>query len=482
MGSGVTKVEGTGATRSGAPAPAALSKTLAELILSRQSGRDVKAGDLVIVPISRVMVHDSVIDAVMAGLKDLGKATVWDTSKVAVFVDHAAPAPTPVVADSHRVLREWVRAQGIQTFYDAGEGVCHQIMVEEGYCEPGTVIVGSDSHSNSYGAVGTFGAGMGATDIAVALGLGRTWLRVPDSIRVEFTGTLRRGVTMKDAIMRVVREIGTDGARYACVEFHGVGGLPQGDRITLAGMTTEMGAKAGIVVGTPEAPAWLRPDPDATYLRHVHVDLSTLEPQIAIPPRVDQVSDVSEAVGIPVDIVFLGSCTNGRLIDMQQAAAILRGRRISPRVRLEVVPSSRRQFEDAMADGTLGILSAAGAVIGSSGCGPCLGRTGGVLAGEEVCFSTANRNYKGRMGSPDASIYLGSPFVAAVAALTGVIDDPRPYLESNDADFDALVARRRADRGDRGAASERSGDRSRELVMAHPVANAPWVTGMDQED
>jgi aconitase A len=177
-----------------------------------------------------------------------------------------------------------------------------------------------------------------------------------------------------------------------------------------------------------------------------------------------------------------GEFSNGRLVDMQQAATVLRGRRISPRVRLEVVPSSRRQFEDAMADGTLGVLSAAGAVIGSSGCGPCLGRTGGVLAGDEVCFSTANRNYRGRMGSPDASIYLGSPYVAAVAALTGVIDDPRPYLESSDADFDALVAKRREDRGDRGAASERSGDRSRELVMAHSVADAPWVVGMDQED
>src|SRR5947207_11829443 len=443
-----------------------MAKTLAEKILSRVAGRDAKVGGLVIVPGSRVMVHDSVMDAVIAGLRALGKERVWDTSRVAVFVDHAAPAPTPVVADSHRVLREWVRAQGIATFYDAGEGVCHQIMVEEGYCEPGTVIVGSDSHSNSYGAVGAFGAGMGATDVAVALALGRTWLRVPGSIKVTFTGKLRRGITMKDAIMRVVREIGTDGARYACVEFHGVGDLPQGDRITLAGMTTEMGAKAGLVVGTPEAPAWLRPDPDATYMREVSVDLSTLEPQIAIPPRVDQVSDVSEAVGIPVDVVFLGSCTNGRLVDMRQAAAVLRGRRISPRVRLEVVPASRRQFEDAMADGTLGILSAAGAVIGSSGCGPCLGRTGGVLAGQEVCFSTANRNYRGRMGSPDASIFIGSPYVAAVAALTGVIDDPRPYLEASDAEFDELVARRRAERGGRGAASVRSGDRSRELMVA----------------
>jgi methanogen homoaconitase large subunit len=240
-----------------------MTKTLAEVILSRASGRDVRAGDLVIVPVSRVMVHDSVIDAVMGGLRDLGRERVWDTSKVCVFVDHAAPAPTPVVADSHRVLREWVREQRIPTFYDAGEGVCHQIMVEEGYCEPGTVIVGSDSHSNSYGAVGAFGAGMGATDVAVALALGRTWLRVPESIKVDFTGRLRKGVTMKDAIMRVVREIGTDGARYACVEFHGVGDLPQGDRITLAGMTTEMGAKAGIVAGTPEAPEWLRPGPGA---------------------------------------------------------------------------------------------------------------------------------------------------------------------------------------------------------------------------
>jgi len=456
--------------------------TLAELILSRASGRDVRAGDLVIAPVSRVMVHDSVIDAVMSGLKALGKDKVWDASRVCVFVDHAAPAPTPVVADSHRVLREWVRDQGIATFYDAGEGVCHQIMVEEGYCEPGTVIVGSDSHSNSYGAVGSFGAGMGATDIAVALGLGRTWMRVPESIKVTFAGTPRRGVTMKDAIMRVVREIGTDGARYACVEFHRAGDLSQGDRITLAGMTTEMGAKAGIVAGTPEAPEWLQPAADASYVREMAVDLSTLEPQIAIPPRVDQVADVSGAIGIPVDIVFLGSCTNGRVVDMRQAAELLRGRRIHPRVRLEVVPSSRRQFEDAIADGTLGILSSAGAVIGSSGCGPCLGRTGGVLAGEEVCFSTANRNYKGRMGSPDASIYLGSPYVAAVAALTGVIDDPRPYLEASDADLDALVAKRRAERGDRGAASARSGDRARELLATIPLRAEPWVTGMEVED
>jgi len=457
-----------------------MSKTLAEKILSRSSGRDVRAGDLVIAPVSRVMVHDSVIDAVMAGLRDLGRERVWDTSKVCVFVDHAAPAPTPVVADSHRVLREWVRAQGIPTFYDAGEGVCHQIMVEEGYCEPGTVIVGSDSHSNSYGAVGAFGAGMGATDIAVALALGRTWLRVPESIKVTFTGRLRKGVTMKDAIMRVVREIGTDGARYACVEFHGVGSLPQGDRITLAGMTTEMGAKAGIVVGTPEAPDWLWPDSGATYARELVIDLTSLEPQIAVPPRVDQVVDVSVAVGQPVDIVFLGSCTNGRLVDMQQAAALLRGRRIDPRVRLEVVPSSRRQFDLAMQDGTMQILSAAGAVIGSSGCGPCLGRTGGVLAGDEVCLSTANRNYKGRMGSPQASIYLGSPLVAAVAALTGVIDDPRDYLEATDPEFDALVARRRAERPARGAASSRSGDRLEPLLLA--AAPARWMPQAEVDD
>jgi len=442
------------------------AKTLAEKILGRASGRDADAGDLVVVSLSRVMVHDSVVDAVISGLRDLGRERVWDTSRVAVFIDHAAPAPTPVVADSHRVLREWVREQEIATFYDAGEGVCHQIMVEEGYCEPGTVIVGSDSHSNSYGAVGAFGAGMGATDVAVALALGRTWLRVPESIKVTFAGTPRKGVTMKDAIMRVVRELGTDGARYACVEFHGAGALPQGDRITLAGMTTEMGAKAGIVVGTPEAPDWLFPDTGATYANEVTIDLSTLEPQIAIPPRVDQVVDVSAAIGQPVDVVFLGSCTNGRLADMHQAAAVLRGRRVAPEVRLEVVPSSRRQLEDAMADGTLLALSAAGAVIGSSGCGPCLGRTGGVLAGQEICFSTANRNYRGRMGSPDASIFLGSPYVAAVAALTGVIDDPRPYLEASDAEFDALVARRRAERPGRGAASARSGERSRELALA----------------
>ncbi len=459
-----------------------VGKTLAEKILSRASGRDVRAGDLVIVPVSRVMVHDSVIDAVMAGLRALGKERVWDKERVCVFVDHAAPAPTPVVADSHRVLREWVRGQAIATFYDAGEGVCHQIMVEDGYAEPGTVIVGSDSHSNSYGAVGAFGAGMGATDIAVALALGRTWLRVPGSMKVEFSGALRRGITMKDAIMRVVREVGTDGARYACVEFHGVGDLPPGDRITLAGMTTEMGAKAGIVADAPEAPGWLVADPDAAYARRLRVDLSALEPQVAVPPRVDQVVDVSAVAGTPVDIVFLGSCTNGRLVDMRQVVELLRGRRIASEVRLEVVPASRRQFDDALADGTIAALSRAGAVVGASGCGPCLGRQGGVLAGSEVCLSTGNRNYKGRMGSPDAQIYLGSPYVAAVAALTGVIDDPRPYLEAEPATFDALVARRRTERPAMGAASARAGDRARELVGAIPLRTSPQIFGMEVED
>src|SRR5207247_2266325 len=246
----------------------------------------------------------------------------------------------------------------------------------------------------------------------------------------------------------------------------------QGDRITRAGMTTEMGAKAGIVVATPEAPDWLFPDRAATYANEVTVDLSTLEPQIAVPPRVDQVVDVSAAVGQPVDVVFLGSCTNGRLVDMRQAAAVLRGRRISPEVRLEVVPSSRRQFEDAMADGTLLSLSAAGAVIGSSGCGPCLGRTGGVLAGQEICLSTANRNYRGRMGSADASIFIGSPYVAAVAALTGVIDDPRPYLEASDAEFDDLVARRRAGRAGRGAGSWAA--RTSDAAGPASTRSRPW--------
>ncbi|TMD57860.1 MAG: homoaconitate hydratase family protein [Chloroflexi bacterium] len=458
------------------------AKTLAEKILSRSSGRDVRAGDLAIVPVSRVMVHDSVIDAVMAGMKALGKERVWDTERVCVFVDHAAPAPTPVVADSHRVLREWVRGQRIATFYDAGEGVCHQIMVEDGFCEPGTVIVGSDSHSNSYGSVGAFGAGMGATDIAVALALGRTWLRVPESIKVQFVGQLRPGVTWKDAITKVVGEVGTDGARYACVEFHGVGSLPQGDRITLSGMSTEMGAKAGIVVDTPEAPEWLHPDADASYTRVVRVDLDALEPQVAVPPRVDQVVDVSAVAGTAVDIVFLGSCTNGRLVDMRQVVQLLRGRRIAPEVRLEVVPASRRQFEDALADGTIAALSRAGAVVGASGCGPCLGRQGGVLAGAEICLSTANRNYKGRMGSPEASIYIGSPYVAAVAALTGVIDDPRPFLEADEESFDLLVAHRRRSRPAVGAASARAGDRARELVGAVPIRTSPQVFGMEVED
>jgi methanogen homoaconitase large subunit len=214
----------------------------------------------------------------------------------------------------------------------------------------------------------------------------------------------------------------------------------------------------------------------------VRIDLDALEPQVAVPPRVDQVVDVSAVAGTAVDIVFLGSCTNGRVVDMRQLVELLRGRRISPEVRLEVVPASRRQFEDALADGTVAALSRAGAVVGASGCGPCLGRQGGVLAGAEVCLSTANRNYKGRMGSPEASIYIGSPYVAAVAALTGVIDDPRPFLEADDETFDALVAERRRSRPAMGAASARAGDRARELVGALPIRTSPQVFGMEVED
>jgi methanogen homoaconitase large subunit len=453
-----------------------MPQTLAEQILSHAAGRPVTAGENVVVQVDLAMMHDSIAPSIIKILNDeLGAARVHDPERIAVVVDHVAPASTVQNAEHQANLRRWVREQGIRHFFDVGRGISHPVLVEEGLARPGMLIVGSDSHSTGYGAVGAFGTGMGSTDMALALATGQTWLRVPQTVRVAASGRFRPGVSAKDLGLRVARALGADGATYQSVEWHGVDFLPVSDRMTLATLSIEIGGKAGIVppgqgsgvrgqgsgvreqgIGNREqgsestqhairntqhaldtadwlqspgyCPEWLRVEEGAAYSRTVDIDLDALEPQISVPHYVDNVVDLSKVGRVAVDVVYIGTCTNGHYADMAAAARLLGGRRIAPGLRLLVVPASSEALRRATEDGALAQLLASGATIGTPGCGACIGRHMGVLAGGEVCLFTGNRNFRGRMGSPEARIYLGSPEVAAATALTGYITHPQEVV------------------------------------------------------
>ena len=406
-------------------------QTLAETILSHAAGRRVRPGDLIVVPVDFAMAVDSIAPSVISVLREELGARVRDPERVAIFIDHVAPAANVATADAQVGIRRFAAEEGISRLYDVGRGVCHQVMIEERLVAPGQIVLGSDSHSTSYGAVGAFGTGMGASDIALAWASGRTWLRVPETIRIRARGRFTPGVGAKDLTLHVARTIGNEGARYAAVEYQGVDELPLADRQTLACMTTEVGAKVGLVPPSGEVarlfpvPDWLVADPEAPCRQEVTVDLNSLPPLVAVPPSVDTVVEARELGDVRVDAVFIGTCTNGRLRDLQAAARILKGKKLARGVRMIVVPASSQVLAAAVADGTLATLLEAGATIGTPGCGPCIGRHMGVLGAGEVCLSTANRNFRGRMGSPEARIYLASPEVAAATALAGRIADPR---------------------------------------------------------
>ncbi len=410
--------------------------TLAEKILSQRAGREVRSGELVVVEVDQVMVVDSIAGSFFKRLDDLG-ATPRYPEKVSIVIDHVAPAANVEVAKAQKEIREWGKRMGCRV-YDVGRGICHQVLIEEGLALPGGIVLGSDSHSTTYGAVACFGTGMGATDIALAAASGRTWLRVPETVKVTLRGPLAPGVTAKDAALEMVRLLTADGATYRSIEIHLVDGaetLSRSQRMTLANLTVEAGAKCGLVVPSGEileryrVPSWLYPDPDARYVREVEIDLSSLTPRVSVPFYVDNVQTVETVMGKKVDQVFVGTCTNGRLDDLHQVAAVLKGRKVAPGVRLLVIPASSQVLEEATADGTLLTLLQAGATIGTPGCGPCMGRHQGVLAPGEVCVSTSNRNFKGRMGAADAEIYLASPRVAAASAVAGFITTPEALEE-----------------------------------------------------
>ncbi len=400
-----------------------MGQTLSQKILSRAAGRAVQPGDLVIVE-----PHVSMEE-------ELGVQRVHDPNKIVLTMDHVAPAATVGTANNQNIVRRFAQEQGVRLF-EVGRGICHQVLVEEKVARPGEIVLGSDSHSTSYGSVGAFGSGMGSTDIALIWATGRTWLRVPETIQVQVSGSFPPGVYPKDLALKLEREMTIDGASYATVEYHGLEWLPLEGRQTLASMAVELGAKAGIVPPSGEVaerfdvPEWYTIDPDAPYARTVSVDLDELEPQVALPHAVDNVVNLSEVAGTAVDVVFLGTCTNGRYEDMRQAADVLSGRHVAGGVRLIVTPASQRELQRAVEDGTLATLLAAGAVLTTPGCGACMGRHQGTLGDDDVCLSTGNRNFKGRMGSPSSRIYLASPAVAAATAVAGRIADPREILEN----------------------------------------------------
>jgi len=418
-----------------------MGKTISEKIFSRASGKDVYAGDLVIAGVDGAMAHDGTALLAIKAFRDMGGEKLWDPSRVVLVIDHVAPSATEAFSKVHKLMREFAFSQGTH-FYDVGSGICHQLMIESGHAYPGSLVVGSDSHTCTYGAVGAFATGIGSTEIAAVFLSGKLWFKVPETMKIEIEGDLQPMVLPKDVILKIVGTVKADGATYQAIEFHGstVKAMNVEGRLTLCNMAVEMGAKTGIIEPDAETLSYLtalglkpvggfKSDGDAEFSRNLSLDVSDIEPQVSCPHIVDNVKPITEVEGIEVNQVFLGSCTNGRLDDLRVAAEILKGKKVKREVRMIVIPVSRRVYFQALKEGLIEIFLKAGCAVCNPGCGPCAGAHEGVLAPGEVCVSTSNRNFRGRMGSMDAEIYLVSPATAAVTAIEGKITDPRRTLK-----------------------------------------------------
>lgn len=414
--------------------------TLVEEIFSYKLGRPVEQDETVVVEVDHVMSHDTTTPLAMQAFRKLSKLTggkVFDKQRAHLVFDHIIPASTIAAATLQRDIRTFAREQDVPILQ---EGICHQVLPEKGFVTPGAIIVGADSHSCSYGAFGAFGTGMGSTDIGVAYATGRSWFRVPATINVNMTGELPFGVFAKDVTLEMVRIIGVDGANYRALEYTGdlVKSFSMSERFTFCNMAIEMGGKAGVVAPDEKTVDYLSGRTDKEYPmlaphnpryeRIVEIDASKLQPLVACPPDVNNVVPAEQVEHVKIDQVFLGTCTNGRLDDLEIAANILRGKHIHPEIRMVIIPASREIYLEAMRRGYLEIFAQAGASVGTPGCGPCIGRHFGVLAPGERALTTMNRNFTGRMGDPTAEIYLGSPATVAATALTGHITDPRNIL------------------------------------------------------
>jgi len=425
-----------------------MGMTLAEKILARASGRErVRPEEIVVAAVDLALSHENA-DLVRKSFLEIGVARVWDPERIVIILDHRVPAESERTAATHKAIREFVHAQGIRHFYDVGRGgICHQVLAENGHVLPGMVVVGTDSHTTTHGAFGAFATGIGATEMAGVWTEGCLWFKVPSTLRIEVSGRFPPWVSAKDLILYIIGRLGADGADYRAVEFDGptVRALSVASRMVLANLSMEMGAKAAFTPVDERLLDYLAartgrtipdsedfaPDPDADYERVLRVDASRelQEPQVACPHAVDNVRPLSQVRGVPVHQGVVGSCTNGRLEDLEAAAELLRGRRVHPRTRLLVIPASQQILLEAIRLGYIQTLIEAGAMINPPGCGPCVGVHQGILAAGETCISSTNRNFIGRMGSKDSQVYLASPAVVAASAVAGEIAHPEDILQ-----------------------------------------------------
>ncbi len=414
-----------------------MKQTLTEKILSKKCGREVKADDIAIVPLDWVMAQDGTAPLAIESWKKLGLNKIAKPDHTIFFLDHSAPAPRKELAASHKVMREFAKEHGI-IITQVGDGICHQLLPEL-YVKPGDIVIGADSHTCTHGALGAFATGMGSTDIAVGMTLGKMWFKVPATIKVEVKGKFPKGVMAKDLILHIIGTLTSEGAIYKALEFSGetISALPMNERLTICNMAVEAGAKVGVIasdkitkeyltsVGRGEQYVEIKADEDAIYERVVSIDASKLSPKIAVPHSVDNVKDVKEVKGKKIDQVLIGTCTNGRLEDFRAVSKIFKGKKVAKSVRLVVGPASKKIYAQGLKEGMWDIIIEAGGIILPPGCGPCVGIHQGILADGEVCVSTANRNFHGRMGNPNSYIYLASPLTAAASAIKGEITDPR---------------------------------------------------------
>lgn len=409
-----------------------MGRTIVEKIISQHVGRRVEPGEIVIAPVDGAMASDTTAPLAITAFQAMGGQALWNPSRCILVIDHAAPAPNAGIANLHILMREFAREKGCQ-LVEAGEGVCHQVLVERGFVKPNQIIIGADSHTCTYGAIGVMGIGMGSTDLAAVWLTGKTWLRVPRTSRVIIDGPISPAIQGKDLILAVLGRTGIAGATYQALEFSGstVAGLGLADRLSMANMAIEAGAKTGFVhpEGLPGAAVEaFSPDSDANYLWTITLDASKITPMVSRPHSPDLASSVSDEAGRPIQYAFIGTCVNGRLEDLRIAARILKEAKVHPEVRLIVAPASRQVFLKAVQDGTVETLTKAGATFIPPGCGPCVGTHNGAPGDGEVVISSGNRNFLGRMGNPRASIFLASPATVAASARAGKIADPRQFI------------------------------------------------------
>ena len=409
--------------------------TLVEKILSEHADKEVHAGELIVSRVDVCAVQDGTGPLTVQEFKKLGKDRLKNPERTILFIDHASPSPRKELSNTHTVLREFSKEYGA-ILSDVGKGVCHQRLIED-YVNPAEVLVGADSHTCTSGALGAFATGMGSTDVAIAMAIGKTWLKVPKTIKICVNGEFKKDVCAKDLILHLIGLIGADGATYMALEFCGetIEKMSMSDRFTLSNMAVEAGAKCGLIVADETTREYLKsrgredkfrvvkPDSDAVYDRVININAADVERTVSCPHTVDNVKKVSELSDVKVDQVFVGTCTNGRLEDMRTVASILKGNKVNPDVRMLICPASPDVYKASLKEGLIDIFMEAGAVILPPGCGPCVGVHAGTLADGEVCLSTQNRNFQGRMGNTEGKIYLSSPFVAAKTAIKGYITD-----------------------------------------------------------